>query len=79
MTALDKPQPIVTLDLRIDYLKPATPKEALLARAQVYKVTKQVVFVRAVAFQSDEDSPIANAVGTFMLTGRLGPRAGKEG
>ena len=77
MTALNKLQPIVTLDLRIDYLKPAAPKEELLARAKVYKVTRQVVFVRAVAFQSDEDDPVANAVGTFMLPGRLGPRTDK--
>lgn len=75
MTALDKPQPIATLDLRIDYLKPAVPEEDLLARAHAYKVTRQVVFVRATAYQSDEEKPIANAVGTFMLTGRLGAGA----
>ncbi|MCZ6860829.1 MAG: PaaI family thioesterase [Alphaproteobacteria bacterium] len=80
MTALDKPQPIATLDLRIDYLKPAMPKEDLLARAHAYKITRQVVFVRATAYQTDEKQPIANAVGTFMLTGRLGPgaHAGKK-
>lgn len=75
MTALDKPQPIVTLDLRIDYLKPAKPKEDLLARADVYKVTRQVVFVRATAYQSDEEHPIANAVGTFMLLGKRPDKA----
>ncbi len=74
MTALDEVQPIATLDLRIDYLKPAKPSEDLLARAHVYKVTRQVVFVRAVAYQSDEEQPIANAVGTFMLVGK---RTGK--
>lgn len=77
ITALDKPQPIATLDLRIDYLKPAEPGQDLLARAHAYKVTRQVVFVRATAYQFDEQRPIANAVGTFMLTGRLGPGAGK--
>ena len=75
MTALDKPQPIATLDLRIDYLKPAAPREDVLARAHAYKVTRQVVFVRATAYQSDEKQPIANAVGTFMLIGRQGPGA----
>ncbi len=56
------------------------PKEDLLARAHAYKITRQVVFVRATAYQSDEKQPIANAVGTFMLTGRLGPgaHAGKK-
>jgi uncharacterized protein (TIGR00369 family) len=74
MTALDEVQPIATLDLRIDYLKPAKPKQDLLARAHAYKVTRQVVFVRAAAYQSDEEQPIANAVGTFML---VGARTGK--
>ncbi len=78
MTALGKPQPIATLDLRIDYLKPAAPNEAVLARAHAYKVTRQVVFVRATAYQSDEEQPIANAVGTFMLTDRLGPGASTD-
>ncbi|MHA1536419.1 MAG: PaaI family thioesterase [Alphaproteobacteria bacterium] len=77
VSSLDQPQPIATLDLRIDYLKPATPHEDLLARAQVYKITRQVVFVRAGAFQSDEEQPIATAVGTFMLIGR--PASEKAG
>ena len=73
LTALEKPQPIATLDLRIDYLRPATPRRDLFAAAQAYKVTRQVVFLRGTAYQDSPDDLVAAAVGTFMLTGRLGP------
>lgn len=72
LTALEKPQPIATLDLRIDYLRPATPKRDIFAAAEAYKVTRQVVFLRATAYQDGPDDLVAAAVGTFMLTGRLG-------
>lgn len=64
---LQKYVPIATLDLRIDYLKPATPGEAVMARAVCYKLTRQIAFTRAIAYHTDPDDPIANSVGTFML------------
>ena len=64
---LKKYMPIATLDLRIDYLKPATPGEDVFTRATCYRTTKQIAFVRAIAYHSDPEDPIANAVGTFML------------
>jgi uncharacterized protein (TIGR00369 family) len=63
------PRPIATLDLRIDYLGPAQPSEAVLCRAQCTKVTRHVAFVRAIAYHADEDDPIATAAGTFMIFG----------
>jgi uncharacterized protein (TIGR00369 family) len=65
--ALPQPQTIATLDLRIDYLKPATPDRGVVARAHCYKVTRHVAFVRAAAFHDDEADPIATSAGTFML------------
>ncbi len=64
--------PVATLDLRIDYLKPATPGQPVLARAICYKLTKNVAFVRANAFHeaTGEDDPVATAAGTFILTHR---------
>ncbi len=59
--------PIATLDFRIDYLKPATPGEDVFTWASCYKVTKQIAFVRGIAYHSDTNDPIANSVGTFML------------
>lgn len=58
---------IATLDLRIDYLKPATPGQALLARAECYKLTRSVAFVRALAHHGDPEHAVASAQGTFML------------
>jgi uncharacterized protein (TIGR00369 family) len=58
---------IATLDLRIDYLKPATPPLDVRARAECYKVTRQVAFTRAIAYHEDPDDPIASSAGTFML------------
>ncbi len=78
--ALPDPQPIATLDLRIDYLGPAAPHQDVFARADCYKVTRNVAFVRAIAYQGDEANPIASAAGTFMVATKLGnlaPRAAK--
>lgn len=58
---------IATLDLRIDYMKPATPKLDLNAHTHCYKVTKNIAFVRGAAYHEDEEDPIATCVGTFML------------
>ena len=60
--------PIATLDLRIDYLRPAEAGQAVHARATCYKLTRNVAFTRAVAYHDDPDDPIAHSVGTFMLS-----------
>jgi uncharacterized protein (TIGR00369 family) len=62
-----KPARIATLDLRIDYLKPATPFRDVRARAECYKVTRQVAFVRATAYHDDPSDPIATSAGTFVI------------
>lgn len=58
---------IATLDLRIDYMKPATPGLALTGHAHCYKVTRNIAFVRGTAYHTDPEDPIAACVGTFML------------
>ena len=60
-------QEVATLDLRIDYLQPATPGVAIRASAECYKVTRTIAFVRGVAFHEDETAPIAHATGTFVF------------
>ncbi len=64
---LNAPIPIATLDLRVDSLKPATPGRDLWARAECYRATRNIAFVRAVAYH-DEADPIASAAGTFMIS-----------
>ena len=59
-----------TLDLRIDYMRPAAPRAGVTAEAHCYKVTRSIAFVRAQAWDADPADLIATAQGAFMLTGR---------
>ncbi|AVT83430.1 PaaI family thioesterase [Rhodopseudomonas palustris] len=58
---------IATLDLRIDYLRPATPGQVMRAHAHCYHLTRSIAFVRATAYQDAEDVPIATATAMFMV------------
>ena len=57
-----------TLDMRVDYLRPATPGRRIHGRGECYRVTKSVGFVRGLAHDGDADDPVAHVTGTFMFT-----------
>ena len=59
---------IATLDLRIDAMRPARPREALQAQAECYKLGRSIAFVRGLAFENDPADPVAAAQGAFVLT-----------
>ena len=57
-----------TLDLRVDYLRPATPGRTVIGRGECYAVRRSVAFVRGIAHDGDAADPVAHVTGTFMFT-----------
>lgn len=66
---------LATLDLRIDYLKPAIPDKTIYASSICYRLSEQVAFCRVTCFQDetacdpcDVNDPFAISVQTYMRT-----------
>lgn len=77
-TALTERAPYATLDLRMDYLRPAGPEHDVHCDAHCFRLTRNVAFVRAEVWQADRNEPIAAAQASFMLSTASGKRAPRE-
>jgi uncharacterized protein (TIGR00369 family) len=58
--------PHATLDLRVDYLRPATPGRTVIGRGECYRLTRAIAFVRGQAHDGNPDDPVAHVAGTYM-------------
>jgi uncharacterized protein (TIGR00369 family) len=65
--ALETLRAIATVDLRVDYLRAAKPGVDLFGRVECYKTTRNVAFIRGLAYEETPDDPFASCLGTFML------------
>jgi uncharacterized protein (TIGR00369 family) len=66
--ALDPPQTLATLDLRIDHLRAAVVGRDLLAHAVCYRQTQHLAFVRCTAYYEETPADaVAAVVATFMI------------
>lgn len=75
LAKLDRYEPVATLDLRMDYLRPALRDRALHCRAGCYRISTHIAFVRASVWQDDAETLVATSQSVFMLSSRKKQRA----
>jgi len=61
---------MATLDLRIDHMRPAPSGVDINARADCYRLSNTIAFVRATVFTDDINKPIATALGSFIRSNK---------
>lgn len=66
---MDEFRAIATLDLRVDYVRPAREGANVFGRSQCYRVTRSAAFVRGLAHDGDTADPVAHIQAVFMKIG----------
>lgn len=69
-TALKSFTPVATLDLRVDYQRPARERSAVIGWVECYRTTRSAAFVRGIAHDGDANDPVATMAGVFMTIAR---------
>lgn len=76
--AMAQRAPYATLDLRMDWLRPAGPDHALHCEAHCFRITRSVAFVRGEVWQTDRSEPIATVQASFMLSTPAGTQRASQ-
>ena len=76
--AMAQRAPYATLDLRMDWLRPAGPDQAVHCDAHCYRISRSVAFVRGEVWQTDRAQPIATVQATFMLSTPAGTQRASQ-
>jgi uncharacterized protein (TIGR00369 family) len=59
--------PQVTLDLRIDYLRPTERGASLVCRCECIRMTPSIAFTRGIAYEKSPSDPACHVTASFML------------
>jgi uncharacterized protein (TIGR00369 family) len=70
--ARGKIEPNPTLDLRIDHMTAATAKRDIIGKAEVFRMTSNIVFIRGEAVEDITGTVLAHAIATFMIVKHKG-------
>ena len=57
---------IATLDLRVDYQRPARKQTAVIGHVECYRLSRSAAFVRGFAHDGDPGDTVATMAGVFM-------------
>jgi uncharacterized protein (TIGR00369 family) len=58
---------MATLNLRVDFIRPAVPEMDIMVMAECYAIQQNMAYVKAVAYQTSMNDPVAKSLTTFTL------------
>ena len=67
----DAPGGTATIDLRIEYMRAATPGQTIVTQATCHHISRNVAFVRAVAMDDNRDNVVATATAAFSVEAKF--------